>query len=105
MADTALNLFTAGIPLVLVPKAVVKFYAPRFLDPEERAFASYIWDADLHIDGNAYIRKKWNLQHMPNSVEFALGQRFRVSRITWFIYLLSRVCIRIDDVIRRAWYG
>jgi len=73
--DVSLALNEAGVRVVFEPNAHVVYAPPPPIYPEERDYYLFKWDIDRAVRNHEHLAEKWNLVHLPNSVDFVKMRR------------------------------
>jgi hypothetical protein len=73
--DVSLALDDAGVTMVFEPKARVVYSPPPPVYPEERDYYMFKWDVDRAVQNHEHLVEKWNLEHLPHSVDFVKMRR------------------------------
>jgi hypothetical protein len=73
--DVSLALDDAGITMVFEPMARVVYAPPPPVYPEERDYYLFKWDVERAVQNHEHLVEKWNLEHLPHSVDFVKMRR------------------------------
>jgi hypothetical protein len=79
--DVSLALDDANIPMVFEPKARVIYSPPPPIYPEERDYYLFKWDVERAVQNHHRLEEKWDLVHLPSSVDFVKRRRSLASEL------------------------
>lgn len=86
--DTSLALYTAGIPMIIEPRAKVHFCGPPPIQKGEMEFFRFRWNVEKSIAGNFHMHSKWKIasNNPENYGRFVRGQQYRTSNFKWLTH-------------------
>lgn len=79
--DLSLALYSAGVPVVFEPKCEINYLPPYPPSPEDEEYFLMKWDIARAHKSHERIQKKWNLLHLPGSIEFVKDRR-RIAQLS-----------------------
>lgn len=91
--EISVHAWSAGVPVILEPKAQVDFHAPPPVEAEERDFYHFRWDRARADASHDRVAGRWNIVDMPDTYAFVREQMLRKSHWTWS-YIRARSLLR-----------
>jgi hypothetical protein len=79
--DVSLALDQAQVPIVFEPKSRVIYSPPPPIYPEERDYYLFKWDVERAVQNHDRLEEKWDLVHLPSSVDFVKRRRALASEL------------------------
>ena len=99
--DLLLTLHEHEIPILLDPSVWVRFSPPPPIEPDERPFAEFRWDAERALASYQRLLDKWNVSNLPEGVHFAKTTlRYRSGYLRWWFYRGVKRAFKHDLVER-----
>lgn len=77
LVDLSMRLHVSGARVIFEPRVRVVFCPPPPIEPEERDFFAFRWEAGRAAGSNEYVQKKWRINGLPSSMNF-IRERLRL---------------------------
>lgn len=98
--DVAARLLDKGIPMLMVPTAVINHFPPSVIRRDEEAFYDFRWDLEKVEQGFHLLRSRRAYEGMSDGTYFARGQKYRKHPVTWQLHRLTTLPRYAVDLIR-----
>ena len=95
--DFSVAAWKAGIPVVIVPRAQVRFDAPPPVERAERDYYRYRWDVARGDESHDRVSRRWNIVELPDTYDFVREQKLRMSHWTWALIRARSLLRKLRD--------